>query len=424
MLNYRTFAVIKREIKAQVMSKAFIFMTILMPLLMFGFMAFQAYIMSYESKSKVSLIVVEETPFINAQLEQELAGKDFVANGQYAIRYETKSADEFDNFLEASRQDLLDDKITGIIFIPDSARVTKRIRFYSANPSNFDVMGKVRGEINNILIKNYFSDKDINDDDLRFARKSVDFEQIRVSKEGIEKEGIGNKVIAFVFTFLLFLSLLVIGQQLMYAVNEEKANRVVEVLLSSVNTQELMAGKILGTAITGLTQMIIWSLPIAVVSLGSIGMLAAVMSELNLQISLLQVGYFFVNYFIGLLTYLSLFAGFGAIFENQQDAQSGLWPVMLLIMIPFYLTFSMVKNPANIIAEVSSVVPFASILVMPARLALIDVPLWQIGLAVLVNLATMYLIVRMVGKIYRVGVLMTGKKPTWPEVYKWLKYGY
>ena len=114
----------------------------------------------------------------------------------------------------------------------------------------------------------------------------------------------------------------------------------------------------------------------------------------------------------------------GSIFENAQEAQSGMWPVLMLIMIPFFIAISMSKNPANPIAEVASMFPFASIIVMPARLTLVDVPFWQILLSILVTVATIFAIFPIAGKIFRVGIMMSGRKPKWSEVVKWLKYKY
>ena len=134
--------------------------------------------------------------------------------------------------------------------------------------------------------------------------------------------------------------------------------------------------------------------------------------------------YVLLNFFIGLITFLGLFATVGAIFDNDQDAQSSMWPLMMLILIPFYIAISIQNNPQGMIGMVASMFPFAAIIVMPARMALVDIPVWQFVLAVVVNLATMVGIFPLAGKIYRVGILMSGKKPKWNEVVRWLKYKY
>jgi len=146
--------------------------------------------------------------------------------------------------------------------------------------------------------------------------------------------------------------------------------------------------------------------------------------EFVLNIKLTNILYFLFNYFIGLITFMGLFAAVGAMFDNEQDAQSGQWPVMMLIMIPFFIAISMQNNPSNQIAKIASIVPFSSIIVMPGRMTLVDVPAWEFILSIVLSLITMVLIFILAGKIYRVGILMTGKKPKWSEIIQWLRYKY
>jgi len=165
--------------------------------------------------------------------------------------------------------------------------------------------------------------------------------------------------------------------------------------------------------------MAIWLLPLVVVVSSSIFVIPP---EFIPNITMGEILYFLFNYFVGLITFLGLFATVGAIFDNDQDAQSGIWPIMMLIMIPFFISISMAKNPNSVLANVTSMLPFASIMVMPARMSLIEIPVWQFATSIVINVATMLLIFPFAGKIYRVGILLTGKKPQWSEVLKWLKY--
>lgn len=207
----------------------------------------------------------------------------------------------------------------------------------------------------------------------------------------------------------------------MQAVIQEKSNRIVEVLLSSVTSKELMTGKILGAAITGLLQMAIWLSPVVLVASTSIFLLP---QEAMIDITFLQVGYLLLNFFLGLLIFVGLFTMIGSIFENPQDAQSGMWPILILIMIPFFISMSMIENPDNPIANIASMAPFSSIIVMPAKMAIVDVPIWQVILSTIVNIATVFAIFPIAGKIFRIGIMSTGRKPKWSEVVKWLKYKY
>ncbi len=419
MLNSKVIAIIKRELRDKLLSKTFIFMTVLIPVLMIGMLALQTLFLSIEGDEDTKLEIVTEIDAARLKIDQDLSERDFVKNKNYKINYRVLTADQFDSHLKEMKPDLLSGKLTGIIFVPESALKDKSIQYYSKNPSNNSVFNKIRPSINKALVDIYFADKNLTDDEIQFARDRVDIKEFRVTeKEGITEEGYGNRILSFLFTFLLYFSLIILGTMVMRSVVEEKNNRIVEILLSSVDAKDLMTGKILGNALIGLLQMAIWLSPIMLLISTSFFMLPP---EFTLSITPATLFYFLLNFFIGLVTFLGLFASIGAIFDNDQDAQSGIWPVMMLIIIPFFISFSMTNNPENSLATISSMFPFASIIVMPARMTLIAVPVWQLILSIVVNLAVILAIFPIAGKIYRIGILMTGKKPKWSEVIKWLK---
>jgi ABC-2 type transport system permease protein len=240
-------------------------------------------------------------------------------------------------------------------------------------------------------------------------------------KEEIEQVGFGNLLLAYLFMFLLYMSLIFSGQMTMQSVQDEKSSKIVEVLLSSVSSKELMTGKVVGATITSTFQMAIWLLPILLVISTTWFALPA---EITFDITYGHLIYFLVNFFFGLLIFIGLFATVGSIFETAQEAQSGVWPLLMLLIIPFFIAFSILRNPENPIAEISSFIPFATIMVMPGRFTAGDVPIWQLIVSILINVGTIAVLFPLAGKIYRVGILRTGKKPSWGEVIKWLKYKY
>ncbi len=419
MLNSKIIAVIKRELRDKLLSKTFIFMTVLIPVFMVGILALQTLFMSIDGDENTKLEIVSELDQARLKVDEDLAYRDFVKNQNYKISYKVMSAENFEDYLNEKKSSLLSGELTGIIFIPETALKDKSVQYYSKNPSNNSVFSKIRPSINKALVDIYFAEKSLSDTEIQFARDRVDIQEFRVSKdEGVKEEGVGNRILSFLFTFLLYLSLIILGTMVMRSVVEEKNNRIVEILLSSVDAKDLMTGKILGNAIIGLAQMTIWLSPVMLLISTSFFVLPP---EFVVNLNPGQLLYFLLNYFIGLITFLGLFASVGAIFDNDQDAQSGIWPVMMLIMIPFFISFSMANNPDNSLATIASMFPFASIIVMPARLTLIDVPLWQLALSFIINLAVIFAIFPIAGKIYRIGILMTGKKPKWSEVIKWIR---
>ncbi|MDA3860813.1 MAG: ABC transporter permease [Melioribacteraceae bacterium] len=421
MFNYRVIALIKRELREKLLSKAFIIMTILLPVFMFGIIGIQTFIMSFDSeKSVVEIIAESET--IAENLKGVIGEWNFIKDSTVIPMINSMSQMEFDDYVNKKQTDLLSEKISGIIFIPNSALEDKKIKYYSKTPKNMRLLERIDNPINRVLVEEYFQSKNINPEELQYARMSVNISSFKISEgEEIKEEGYGNLILSYLFSFLLYISLLMMGSMVMQTVIQEKSNRIVEVLLSSVTSKELMIGKILGAAITGLLQMAIWISPVILVASTSWFMLP---ENITIDITFLQVAYLLVNFFLGLLIFVGLFATVGSIFEDPQDAQSGMWPIMLLVMIPFFISMSMIENPSNPVATIASMSPFAAVIVMPAKMAMVDVPLWQIVLSTLVNVATVFAIFPIAGKIYRVGIMMTGKRPSWGEVVKWLKYKY
>ena len=422
MFNRRTISVIKRELKNRLLSRTFILMTLLIPLFLFGILAFQTYVMTYEGNEKTNLVLVIEKESLLQKVTSELDSLSFIKNGQISIQYKSMDRNSFTKYLDENKKPMLEDRISGVIFISNSSLKNKKIEYYSKNPKNNQLFDKLKVPINNVLIQIYFADKNLTPDEIDYVKERIDFNGYRVSSDKkIEEEGMGNTIVSFMFSFLLYFSLLFTGTMMMRAVVEEKNNRIVEVLLSSVNSNELMTGKIIGTSITGVIQMAIWMIPLMVVISTSY---FALPPDFAITLTMGQILYFLFNFFIALVTFMGMFASVGAIFDNDQDAQSGVWPLMIIIMIPFFIAMGMQGNPDNTLAKAGSMFPFASLIIMPARMSLIDVPLWQILLSIIVNIATLMVIFPISGKIYRVGILMTGKKPKWGEVMKWLRYKY
>ncbi len=418
MFNRRTLAIIKRELKAKLFSKTFIIMTLLVPVFMFGLFAIQILVYSVSEEKNPNVLIISETDEISQKLKNEFDQYNEVKSGNYKISYETLDTTAFALRLKNLRPDLLNEKLTGIVYIPESALINKNVRYYSPNPSNRPLFDKIKPAINKALINIYFEGKQLTQKDVDYARGNVDITGYRITKnENVKEQGAGNLITLLLFTFLLYMALLFSGQSTMNSVVEEKSSRIMEVLLSSASSTELMAGKIIGVVITQVAQMAIWLLPIILLITTSWFALPA---NIFFQIDLSFIIYFLFDYTIALLTFVGLFATVGSIFDNAQDAQSGVWPLMMLIIFPFLIAISLQSNPQSSIAKITSLLPFTSLLVMPARLTLVQVPMLELIASIAINLVVLFAIFPLAGKIYRVGILVTGKKPKWSEVRKWL----
>jgi ABC-2 type transport system permease protein len=417
MFNKRTLAVVKRELKEKLFSKTFILMTLLIPIFLFAILGLQTLFNSFEGDNSYNLKVVSNSQRLANALVKIFNEIQLEKNSKIQISTSFITKNEFEQNLSSIKKDILTNKYSGVIFVPDSALINKKVEYYSKNPNNISLFNKIKEPIDKAIMEVYFSGQNMSELQIEFARKEIDFIGYRISSN-INEAGYGNTIVAYFFTFLLYFSLLFLGTMIMRSVVQEKNNRIVEVLLSSVSSTELMIGKIIGNSIVGVVQMAIWLLPLITIISTTWFVLP---SEFALSLTMGNIIFFLINYFIGLVTFLGLFTSVGAIFDNEQDSQSGVWPITILIMIPFFISISMINNPESPIAKIASMFPFASIIVMPARLTITDVPSIEIIISLLINLATMLLIFPLAGKIYRVGVLMTGKKPKWSEVIKWVR---
>jgi ABC-2 type transport system permease protein len=419
MFNRRTLAIIKRELRMRLFSRTFILMTLLIPLFLFGIMGIQAILFSISEETNPALLVISETEQIDEAVRLELNSSADVKNREVILSFETGSREKLNKTINELKPVLLDEALTGIIFIPESARIDKRINYYSTSPKNFTLFNKIKPYINNALVSLYFSDRKLSYDDIKFARESVDISGYKITKdEKVEEEGLGNMIALFIFSFLLYMALIFAGSMTMSSVVEEKSTRVIEVMLSSVNSTELMTGKIVGTTIIEVIQMAIWLSPLVLLISTSWFVLPA---DIKLNLDLSFIIFFLYNYFIALLTFVGLYASVGAIFDNPQDAQSGVWPLLMLIMIPFFIALSLESNPLSPIGKIASMVPFASLIVMPARMTLLHVPAWQIVVSIAINIGVVIFVFWLAGKIYKVAILKTGKKPKWSEIFRWIR---
>lgn len=419
MFNRRTLAIIKRELKMKLFSKSFILMTLLVPLFMIGIFSIQYFIQSMAGEERSDLIIVSDSDEILNSVQNEIFQTSSFKSGDLSARFERSELSDFDSKLNEVKPDIIAHRITGVVFIPSTSLQSKGVEYYSSNPNNSSLFYKIKPSINKALVEIYFSAKQLTPDQINFARKDVEISGFRVSSdEKVAQEGFGNRIAMVLFSFLLYMALIFSGSMTMNAVVEEKSNKIVEVLLSSASSTELMAGKILGTVIVEVIQMAIWLSPIVLLISTSWFFIPP---EFMPQMSLGFILYFLFNYSIALITYVALYATVGAIFDNPQDAQSGVWPLLMLIMIPFFIALGMESNAQSSLTVIASLFPFASLIVMPARMILVEVPLWQILLSCVINIVVLIGIFKLAGKIYRIGILLTGKKPKWSEVFGWLK---
>ena len=432
--------IIKREFIAKVRNKSFVVMTFLSPLLFVAIAGFIGYLSSMKAETKKIAIHDETGLFAN----------DFVKQNKKEAAFKYLNLSEID--IKALKDSITNERFDGLIIIPKTNNLKdleSKIEFISNNSPSISFIEKTQNVIAEKITKINLETAKLDTLAIQKAQSSVNLHLIKASGEeslkGLNEIKIG---IGGAFGYLIMMFIIIYGNMVMRSVIEEKTNRIIEIIISSVKPFQLMIGKIIGTSLAGLLQFMIW----AVIGLSlmfaasaffgvNVGPTARISPELmqsaqsemsgsaqmyiselwNLPIASIIIG--FVIYFIGgYFLYSSFYAAIGAAVDNQTDSQQFLLPILMPLILSVYIGFfTVVNDPHGTIAVLFSMIPLTSPIVMLMRLPF-GVPWWQIAISVSLLFATFFLVVWFAAKIYRIGILMYGKKPTWKELYRWLKY--
>ena len=428
--------IIKREYLAKVKNKSFILMTFLTPLIMVGLITLVTYLTSVNNEKVRTISVLDQAGF----LKGALVSNDYTLY-QYLESMNLETAKTLSN----------QNNSYGLLYIPNHPldSVSKHIKFLSEEAPSLTFVTGLESKIENRL------------KELKLEKAGVDLSKIKAAKtyvnlnqqtyEGVKtsKSGSFMKLAFGVLSgYLLFMFIIIYGNLIMRSVIEEKTSRIIEIIVSSVKPIQLMLGKIFGTSLAGITQFALW-----IVLLGLLMTAAsfffgvdfsatpqqdmmtealnnqAVNSELQGLINdfrslpVLNLIIAFVLFFTGgYLLYSSLYAAIGAAVDNETDTQQFMLPVIMPLILAFYVGFfTVLEDPHGSISTIFSYIPFTSPIVMLMRIPF-GVSLWEQLLSLVVLLITFVLTLWIAAKIYRVGILMYGKKPSYRDLVKWLKY--
>jgi ABC-2 type transport system permease protein len=247
-------------------------------------------------------------------------------------------------------------------------------------------------------------------------------EGAQVSRSGeVKTGGEAGFLVAFLFGALLILPMLIYGQEILRGIVAEKADRVVEILISSMTPLQLLVGKILGVAAVGLTQVSVWLAMAA--AAGAFAAAAAATSGLSAFAALDPRIFpmFLVFFILGYLTYAAVYAIGGAVSNSDKEAQQFVAPIMIFLLLPWFLAMPILQSPEGRLATILSIAPFFSPMAMFLRIVSSEPPLWQVALSIVVSAGTVAALFWLTAKIFRVGILSYGKRPTIPELWRWMK---
>ena len=430
--------IIAREFNERVKKKSFIITTILMPLLMIGMMAAPTLMMLFAKGEQKTLLVIDESSVVAPQLE-----------GNEDVEFKTVDA-----ALEEARKDM---DVFGVLWIGENiVDSPSDVKLYTNSSSSMSLEESITAQIEKVIERERLKRYDIDnlEDIMKDLKASVTMTTYRndQSEEGKDEQATSSVVsylLGLVLGMMLYMFLIIYGSMVMTSVIEEKGSRVLDVLVSSVSPFQLMMGKILGVAAVAVTQIAIWG--VLVCGIGSAVLPALMPDDVMQSVEAVQAGQMtleeadmdaetisalslatdmsglvmmFVWWLLfllgGFLFYSAMFAAVGSAVDSIQDANQLQTPITVPIILALILAMSVFNDPNSPLAFWGSIIPFASPVVMMARIPF-DIPTWQIVLSLVLLYASVAGMAWVAGKIYRVGIFMHGKKPSFKELLSWVK---
>jgi ABC-2 type transport system permease protein len=308
-------------------------------------------------------------------------------------------------------------EIDGFLWATDDDLAARSVTYTARNVSDFFEGAVLQAAVTMARMQSRLSAHGISP-----AETKDMLQKVSVKVETGEKKSSGEFMflLTFILGAMLFTTVLVYGITVMRSVLEEKNSRVMEVLLSALTPKELMTGKIIGVAAVGLTQIAIWAALAGV--LGGPTVIAVGQVFKGVSIPPAALIFFGVFFLLGYLLYSSMYAALGALVSTDQEGQQLQIVVMGPLLFAYLMMFGVLRQPNSVLSFWLSLVPFFAPLLMYMRIMVQPPPAWQIGLSIVLMMATIYGMVSLCARIYRIGILMYGKRPTLPEIWKWLKY--
>ena len=418
--------IIEREYLNKIRNKSFIIMTFVSPLIVVAFAFIIGFLTDVNSKSNAKdILILDESGLFSTTFSDT-----------ETIHYEYLK----DKTLQEARAEVLATSKYGLLYIPKEETAQKA--FYSEESPSLSLVNELTGALEKTLFQYNLTQKGIDKAEIDSARTKITLQMENFTGEKTsEFDNVMKIAIGGVAGYLIFMFIIIYGNMIMRSVIEEKTNRIVEIIISSVKPFQLMLGKIIGTSLAGLTQFAIWLVIGGVLfalapSLFQVDTPTATQAmaatESHSEISniitalyhfpFLETSGVFLLFFVGgYLLYSSLYAMVGAMVDNETDTQQFLMPILIPLMLAFYVgMFSVIEEPHGTISVVFSYIPLTSPVVMLMRIPF-GVAWWEVLISLLLLYITFFLVIKIASKIYRIGILMYGKKPTYKEVWKWLK---
>eukprot|EP01029_Cantina_marsupialis_P015156 TRINITY_DN3314_c0_g3_i1.p1 TRINITY_DN3314_c0_g3~~TRINITY_DN3314_c0_g3_i1.p1 ORF type:complete len:447 (+),score=62.92 TRINITY_DN3314_c0_g3_i1:198-1538(+) len=442
----KIFIIIQREYLSRVKKRSFLILTFLTPVLIAGIYAFMIWMMLKDDTEKRTIAVINESELVEPVQSKEYTTFNYLENTSF----------------EDAKTQIESKGYYAILVIPKNILESRTADLFSYKQVTIEVKtevgSQIRQHIEKIKRSKIIAEANMPDleEKLAATRTPISMKTIKFGEGGEVKQSSTEIAmgIGFAASFIIYMFIFLYGVQVMRGVIEEKSNRIVEVIISSVKPFQLMMGKIVGVAMVGLTQFILWViLSGIIITVGSALVLPGVdmdtiqqaktlaelpegAASLNAnQFKMVQdvlgtfdlayvagiIGAFIFFFLGGYLLYSALFAAVGSAVDNETETQQFMMPITIPLILALYIGFAVARNPESILAFWGSIIPFTSPIVMLVRIPF-GVPIWELLLSMTLLIGTFLFITWIAAKIYRTGILMYGKKVSYKEIWKWLRY--
>lgn len=415
----KLFTVAKREYLERVKKRSFLIGTFLGPLLMGAMIVVPGLLFEHAPEGRASLAVVDLTGKLYEGFEKAL--DDTLSNGDrmFVLRDVPATSADLEDAKRRLGAEVGAEAIDGYLVIAGDAVESGKSTYYGRNVSNIRTIERIQSALRETIVAHRLAAEGLEYAKVNEMLRGVTVETVQVSK-GAEKASEFEKtyITTFIFIMMLYMTILLWGMAVQRSIIDEKNNRVIEVLLSSLTAFDLMVGKIVGVGAVGLTQYAIWAVFGAVLygyALGS-GMFAGMAA-----LSAATLVYFVLFYVLGFLFYATMFAAVGAVCNSDQEAQQLQTPIVMCLAFTIVIPMAVMQSPDGAFATVLSMVPFFSPILMFMRINIMTPPFWQIALSMAILAASIYVSGLVAAKIFRIGILMYGKRPDAREILKWLR---
>ena len=418
--------VARREFLQRVKSKGFVIFTLLLPALIVGYILFVVAVSKAGGNVASHIAVVDLSGQIFAPLDSLLTEKLPTGESKYTLEPVPATAGDLEAVEAKLQQQVRAGRYSGFLVIPADVLSRNHADYHARNVANVVALAELQSRLGQAVARVRLLQAGVEPDRVPQFLANFDLEALRVSQNGEHQDRGQTFALAYLLGGLLYGALIGHGVTFMRSVVEEKTSRVAEVILSAVDAYDLLMGKLLGVAGAALLQGMVWLLCLGGASAYAVAMSASFSGDNPLK-SMPHIGamvYFsFVVFFVlGFMVFATLFAASGAIVSSEQESQQTQLPITLLLVLSFVLAPMVLNAPSGTVAVILSLIPFFTPVLMTMRVIVSNPPLWQILAAMGLSLVTIVGIVRITARIYRLGLLMTGKRPTLPELLRWLRY--